>query len=70
MYNSLTYNRGGVYSNAKFCYLNTRHPVHRGGGVIGSIDAVKSHCSYTDQALLFISILKRSKIKLNHVCVF
>ena len=23
---------GGVYSNAKFCYLNIRHPMHRGGG--------------------------------------
>ena len=22
---------GGVYSNAKFCYLNIRHPMHRGG---------------------------------------
>ena len=23
---------GGVYLNAKFCYLNIRHPMHRGGG--------------------------------------
>ena len=23
--------KGGVYLNAKFCYLNIRHPMHRGG---------------------------------------
>ena len=24
--------KGGVYSNAKFCYLNIRLPMHRAGG--------------------------------------
>ena len=25
------YLKGGVYSNAKFCYLNKSHPMHGGG---------------------------------------
>lgn len=36
VYDSLTYIRGGIYSNAKFCYLNILHPSIE--GTIESID--------------------------------
>ena len=38
MYDSSKHDRGAVYSNTKFCYLDTHHPMHRvGGGAIESI---------------------------------
>ena len=36
--NERLFKGGGVYLNAKFCYLNIRHPMHRGGGALTSID--------------------------------